>query len=110
MADPLVGRVFYNLVENSIRHGDGVKRIRVSAEPRGDAMLVVYEDDGVGIKDEDRAHIFEKGFGRNSGYGLFLIREILAITGITIEEKGKAGKGVRFEMTVPPGAWRMKQH
>ncbi|MDD1744026.1 MAG: PAS domain S-box protein, partial [Methanomassiliicoccales archaeon] len=109
MADPLVERVFYNLVDNSIRHGDGVKCIRISAEPRGNAMLVIYEDDGVGIKDEDRAHIFEKGFGKNSGYGLFLIREILAITGITIEERGKAGKGVRFEMTVPADAWRMKQ-
>jgi len=38
--------------------------------------------------------------------GLFLSREILSITGITIKEAGEPGKGARFEMTVPKGAWR----
>jgi signal transduction histidine kinase len=39
--------------------------------------------------------------------GLFLAREILSITGITIHETGKPGKGARFEITVPKGAWRI---
>jgi PAS domain S-box-containing protein len=106
LTDPLAEKVFYNLVDNSIRHGGHVTRIKMSNKPVGDAMSIIYEDDGVGISEEYRKHLFEKGFGKNSGYGLFLIREILAITGITITEKGQAGKGVRFEMLVPPGAWR----
>jgi len=39
--------------------------------------------------------------------GLFLPREILTITGITITENGTPGKGARFEITVPKGMWRV---
>jgi signal transduction histidine kinase len=102
LTDPLADKVSYNLIDNSMRHG-----IKMSAEQVGDAMMIVYEDDGVGIGAEDKKRLFQKGFGKNTGYGLFLIREILAITGITIVETGQAGKGVRFEMLVPPGAWRI---
>jgi signal transduction histidine kinase len=50
--------------------------------------------------------IFEQGFGKNTGLGLFLSREILAITGLTITENSVPGKGARFEITVPKGAYR----
>jgi PAS domain S-box-containing protein len=106
MADPLVEKVPYNLIDNSIRHGGKITRIKISSEQVGNSLLIVYEDDGVGISPEDRKRLFEKGFGKNTGYGLFLMREILAITGIRIIENGQHGKGVRFEMLVPPGAWR----
>ena len=52
------------------------------------------------------AELFSRGRGKNTGYGLFLIREILAITGYAIHETGQAGKGVRFEITVPKGLFR----
>jgi PAS domain S-box-containing protein len=106
LADHLAEKVPYNLIDNSVRHGKHVTRIKMSAEQKGDAMMIVYQDDGKGISPADREHLFQKGFGKNTGLGLFLIREILAITGITIEEKGQFGKGVRFEMLVPAGGWR----
>jgi PAS domain S-box-containing protein len=106
MADPLAEKVFYNLIDNSMRHGGHVSRIKMSAKQVGDSLLITYEDDGVGISNDDKKHLFEKGFGKNTGYGLFLIREILAITEIRISENGQAGKGARFEMLVPAGAWR----
>jgi signal transduction histidine kinase len=62
----------------------------------------------VGITDEDKKKLFRKGFGKHTGLGLFLSREILAITGITITENGEPGVGARFEITVPKGMWRMK--
>jgi signal transduction histidine kinase len=64
------------------------------------------EDDGPGIPEENKERIFEKGFGNNTGLGLFLTREILGITGITIRETGEPGTGARFELTVPPGSYR----
>ena len=66
----------------------------------------MYEDDGIGISFEDKPKLFRKGFGRNTGLGLFLIREILAITGLTITENGEPGKGVRFEIQVPKNMYR----
>ncbi|MEI6795955.1 MAG: PAS domain-containing protein, partial [Methanomassiliicoccales archaeon] len=108
MADPLAEKVPYNLIDNSMRHGEHVTRIKMSAEQKDDALLIVYEDDGVGISAEDKKRLFEKGFGKNTGFGLFLTREILAITGITITETGKEGEGVRFELLVPAGAWQLR--
>ena len=60
----------------------------------------------MGISPDQKESIFERGYGKNTGMGLFLAREILAITGITIAETGKPGKGARFEITVPAGMWQ----
>jgi signal transduction histidine kinase len=66
-------------------------------------ILFVCEDDGDGIPVEDKERIFDWGFGKNTGFGLAISREILGITGITIRETGVPGKGARFEMAVPKG-------
>ena len=50
--------------------------------------------------------IFDRNFGKHTGLGLFLAREILGITGITIKETGEPDRGVQFEISVPPGAYR----
>jgi PAS domain S-box-containing protein len=105
-ADPLMERVFYYLVENSLRHGGKVTEIRITAREKEDRLTLVYEDDGIGIAYPEKELIFEREYGKNTGLGLFLAREILSITGITISENGEPGKGVRFEMIVPRGLYR----
>jgi PAS domain S-box-containing protein len=106
LADPLVEKVFYNLIDNSMRHGSGIHNITLSGHEADGKLLVVYADDGCGINPDDRQYLFEKGFGKNTGLGLFLSKEILSITGISICENGEQGKGVRFEMLVPKGRFR----
>lgn len=105
--DPLAFKVLYNLFENAVRHGGHISRFDVSTreEPDG-TLLILFEDDGVGVKDGDKQRIFEYGFGSNTGIGLSLSRDILLMTGIRIAETGVAGKGARFEISVPSGAWR----
>ncbi len=105
-ADPLVVKVFYNLMDNAVRYGGKITTIRFSVEEAGDDRLIVCEDDGDGVIAGEKEKIFERGFGKNTGLGLALSREILAITGITIRETGEPGKGARFEMVVPKGSWR----
>lgn len=106
-ADPLLEKVFENLIDNSRRHGERVRHISFSFLQYGlDYLALVYEDDGVGVHEEDKERIFEKGFGKNTGLGLFLTREILSITGLTIKESGVYGKGVRFEIMAPKGRYR----
>jgi len=105
-ADPLVVKVFYNLMDNAVRYGGKITTIRFSVEEAGDDQVIVCEDDGEGIPVEEKEKIFERGFGKNTGLGLALSREILDITGITIRETGVPGKGVRFEMLVPKGMYR----
>ena len=106
-ADPMIEKVFVNLIDNSLRHGEHVSHIRFSySKPDDSTVLIVYEDDGTGIPASLKERIFEKGFGKHTGFGLFLSREILAITGLTIQEKGTEGRGARFEISVPEGKFR----
>ena len=107
-ADPLIVKVFYNLMDNAVRYGGKITTIRFSVEEAGDDHLIICEDDGDGVIAEEKEKIFERGFGKNTGLGLALSREILSITGITLRETGEPGKGARFEMTVPKGSYRMK--
>jgi signal transduction histidine kinase len=107
-ADPLLEKVFCNLIENALRYGgDGMTTIRFFSQESGSGLTIVCEDDGEGISAEDKKHLFERGFGKNSGLGLFLSREILGITGITITETSNGGSGARFEIVVPKGAYRL---
>lgn len=105
-ADVMLEKVLYNLVDNTLRHGGAVSRISFGHEMRGGGLVLVYRDDGEGISDRAKPHIFERGFGSHTGLGLFLARDVLAITGIEITERGEPGKGVRFELLVPPGGFR----
>lgn len=105
-ADSMLPRVFANLLDNSIRHGQKVTCIRVSAEVKDNSLTIIWEDDGAGVTNEDKEAIFDKKFGKNTGFGLFLIREILLLTDITIHETGVPGKGARFEILVPRGAYK----
>jgi signal transduction histidine kinase len=105
-ADPLIVKVFFNLMENSLRHGERVTRVEFSSRESEAGLVITYRDNGTGITAEDKKKLFQKGFGKHTGLGLFLSREILAITGITITENGEPGKGVQFDMMVPQGAFR----
>jgi signal transduction histidine kinase len=105
-ADPLLEKVFENLIDNSLRHGEHVRNIEVSCEKRDTGLVLLYRDDGAGIPGTEKEKIFEKGFGKNTGLGLFLTREILAITGLSIRECGQYGSGVLFEIQVPEGSFR----
>ncbi|MFA4876898.1 MAG: response regulator [Methanoregula sp.] len=106
-ADLLFEKVFFNLIDNALRYGgDGLTRISVTLQESENGLNISVGDDGAGISQEDKKRLFQRGFGHHTGLGLFLSREILAITGITITETGEPGKGARFEMVVPKGAWR----
>jgi signal transduction histidine kinase len=105
-ADPLLEKVVYNLLENALRHGGKMTSIRVCWQTEDYELVWVFEDDGDGVPAGDKDRIFTKGFGRNTGFGLFLAREILAITDMDIAETGFPGKGARFEIRVPAGQYR----
>jgi PAS domain S-box-containing protein len=108
-ADPLLERVFYNIIENAVEHGDRVSVVRLFSEESTDGLLIRIEDDGIGIPMHDKEMIFERGFGKNTGLGLFLSREILSITNIDIKEAGEFQHGARFEMNVPKGVYRFSR-
>ena len=106
-ADALLEKVFYNLVDNSLRHGEKVTMIRFYYQETPEGLTIFCEDDGVGIPTKEKERIFKREYYRNTGYGLFLAQECLSITGLTIKETGESGKGARFEIHAPQGVFRL---
>ena len=93
-------------MENSIRHGERVTNITCSYHEDESGLTLIYSDDGIGVPVDEKEKIFRQGFGKHTGFGMFLTKEILAITGISITETGEPGFGVRFEIRVPAGKFR----
>jgi signal transduction histidine kinase len=108
-ADPLTAKVFHNLIDNAVRHGDKITTIHFYVEEIDGIRAIICEDDGIGIPSYMKDKLFISNSGKEHGFGLFLSREILLITGIIIKEDGKPGKGARFRITVPAGAWRSRR-
>jgi K+-sensing histidine kinase KdpD len=99
-ADPLIRKAFHNLGFNAVRHGNA-REVKFTYEMKGDDLAIICEDNGTGVLQEKRKEMFDDRFG----HGLYLVREILAITGMTIRETEPA-KGARFEILVPRGRYR----
>jgi PAS domain S-box-containing protein len=109
-ADLLFEKVFYNLIDNALRYGgQEMTTIRITSQESEKGLVISIEDDGSGISAGHKKHLFERGFGHHTGLGLFLSREILAITGITIAESGEPGTGARFEILVPKDGYRISR-
>ncbi|MBN1431821.1 MAG: PAS domain S-box protein [Methanomicrobiaceae archaeon] len=106
-ADPLFEKVIYNLFDNAVKHGEKITTIKFSFKKSGEDMDLICEDDGFGIPDEVKEKIFRREYYKHTGLGLFLSREILSITGLSIEENGKPGEGARFVIHIPKGLFRL---
>jgi len=106
-ADPLLERVIYNLIDNAIRYGQTITRISSYWYMEANHIIWVIEDNGAGISPNMKDRVFRKGVGHNTGLGLFLAREILDISGLSIYETGIEGKGARFEILIPNGLWQI---
>lgn len=105
-ADPLFEKVIYTLIDNSLRYGKKLTQIRFSWVKSSDGIKIICEDDGVGVPADVKQKIFNRGYFQHTGFGLYLSREIVSITGFSIEETGEPGKGARFEIRIPEGAYR----
>ncbi|MFZ3054426.1 MAG: sensor histidine kinase [Minisyncoccales bacterium] len=98
----LIPNVLQNLIDNTFRHSGGATIIEFSYYFKGDILVFVVQDNGVGVSPQDKGKIFDEGFGSNTGMGLYLVKVILGFTGMKISETGTFGEGARFEVEVPP--------
>jgi len=102
LADSLLIRLFYNLMDNSLKYGEKITQIRVHYEKSGEGQLkLVYQDDGNGISVAEKPSLFKEGYGKGTGYGLYLIKKMMEVYGWTIRETGEPGRGAQFTITVP---------
>ena len=104
LADSFLRQLFYNFIDNTRKYGKKTTTIRVHYEKMDkDGLKLVYEDDGVGVPFENKPSLFKEGFstGGSTGFGLFLIKNMIDVYGWRIEENGVPGKGAKFTITIP---------
>jgi len=104
LADSLLRQLFYNLVDNSLKYGKKITKIKAHYERTSqDELKLIYEDDGIGIPAAEKSKLFKEGYstGGSTGHGLYLIKKIMEAYGWAIQETGEPGQGARFVMTIP---------
>jgi len=105
-ADSQLDHVLDRLLERSLENEDRPHEIRVSHRVGDGGLSIIFENDGPGYRPEEKESIFDLKSDGSGSRELFIAREILSLTGITLAENGEFGKGARFEVKVPETYYR----
>lgn len=102
LADSLLRQVFYNLINNSLKHGSKVTQIQLDYRQNNSVLYLIYSDNGVGVPQGVKDKIFEEGFGTNgaTNHGLQLVKKMIEAYGWPIKEAGNPGLGAMFEIVI----------
>jgi signal transduction histidine kinase len=85
-----------------LKYGEKITHIRVCYEKSDKAQLrLIYQDDGNGIPLAEKPNLFKEGYGKGTGYGLYLIKKMMEVYGWMIQETGEPGRGAQFTITIP---------
>ncbi len=106
--DRQMERVFSRLIENAVTAVPPPPSIRIFSREEDLRTVIAVEYAGPGIRDEDKEQIFQPGSTVPGMRGLFIIHEILSLTGISLSENGEYGKTTRFEIGIPRESYREK--
>jgi signal transduction histidine kinase len=100
MADSLLMQLLYNLIDNTLKHGQKSTLMHFHYKEESSIKLI-YEDDGVGISEDCKTDLFEEKNCAGTGHGLYLVKRICETYGWDIAETGKIGQGVQFVISIP---------
>lgn len=92
-----------NVLDNAVKYSPPGGKVDVSVEEYEMYAAVSVKDQGIGVREEDTAKIFQRFYRaeglyqeEGSGIGLYLTREILKRENGYIKVKSRAGKGAEF--------------
>ncbi|MGN6498320.1 MAG: sensor histidine kinase, partial [Tsuneonella sp.] len=96
-----------NLIENAAKYGGGSVFVTIDAEPGSDQCVIWVEDDGLGIPEEERIRIFDRGARLDTGkpgtgLGLAIVRDVAEIYGggVQLDESEDLG-GLLVRLSLP---------
>jgi two-component system sensor histidine kinase ChvG len=112
--DERLGQIFRNLIDNAISFSPQDGTVTISARSDARSVQVCIDDEGPGIPPDNLETIFNRfytertadqgGFGKNSGLGLSIARQIVSGAGGTIRAENREPHGARFIVELPLGA------
>ena len=103
-----VQRVLQNLIGNALKYSPDGGDIDINIRADGDNAAISIRDHGIGIPEEERGRVFERGYRANgvgtipgTGLGLFISSEIVKRHGGSIVCRAADGRGTVFEVRLP---------
>jgi signal transduction histidine kinase len=110
-ADPLrLRQVLDNLISNAVKFSPKGSTVTVVAERSGTDWKISVRDEGPGLKEADRASLFQEfsklsarptGGEKSTGLGLAIVKQVVLAQGGTIDVDSTPGKGATFWFTLP---------
>jgi two-component system sensor histidine kinase BaeS len=103
-------QILYNLIQNALIHGHTTTTVKMEVNQSKKETQIAVVDNGVGIKEEDLAFIFERFYradeSRNrktggTGIGLSIVKAYVEIQGGKIEVQSEPQKGTSFVVCIP---------
>jgi signal transduction histidine kinase len=103
--DPVL-QILGNLVDNACKYSPEDRPVVLIGERDGDEAVLAVEDDGAGVRPEERERVFERFTrlepGRGLGLGLYIARQLArAQGGDLIATDARVATGARFELRLP---------
>ena len=106
--EPLLDQVWFNIIDNAIKYSDDKGKIAISLMSGENNITVTISDNGTGMTDEVKKHIFEKFYqadgsrkAEGNGLGLSLVKRIVDLCGGEISVESQVGKGTKFMVILP---------
>jgi signal transduction histidine kinase len=100
----MMQRVFDNMIKNGIEAMPNGGTLTIKNEKLGGFINIIFEDTGVGVKDEDKEKLFVPLFttkAKGMGFGLAICKRIVEAHNGTIKVDSNIGKGTRFTIRIP---------
>ncbi|WP_295122754.1 hybrid sensor histidine kinase/response regulator transcription factor [uncultured Chitinophaga sp.] len=107
-----VERILFNLLSNAFKFTgrDGNVGMELRADPGDDSVLIIIQDNGIGMSEEEQRRIFDRFFqvenppgimNQGSGIGLSITHEFVKLHGGSIDVASVYGSGSRFTVSLP---------
>lgn len=106
--ETLFNLVLNNLLNNAVRYSPIGSNVEFYLSQQNDSLKIVVKDNGYGITDKDRKHIFSPFYRgetnentSGTGLGLSLVKRSVDMLKGTIEFDSEVGKGTEFRVFIP---------
>ncbi len=106
--EALLRHIFNNLLSNAVKYSPDGGEVIFSARREGDALVATVQDQGIGIPEKDRPHLYEAfhrcenvGEIQGTGLGLVIVKRCVEQHGGSIDFESETGKGTTFTVRLP---------
>ena len=96
-----MGKALQILLDNSARFSPSDCKIKVFVDKKGDKIQVNISDNGIGVPEEAKEHMFEPLLGEDDGVDLWVVKNIVTAHGGEISGDDNPGGGTLISFTLP---------